>query len=400
MSHFTPVKSVKYFTPGTLVVLALALLGWGMGLFRMVVGLESVTNLDDQYPWGIWIAIDVATGVALAAGGFTTAALAHIFHKEKFHSVTRAALLTAMLGYTFVAIGLLFDLGRWYNVWHPLVYWQGNSVLFEVGICVMTYLTVLYLEFVPIVSERFQKGVQFWKPFRFLEKPARVVVFGLNRLASPLMSLLIIAGVVLSCMHQSSLGALMVIAPTKVHPLWYSPILPLMFLSSAIAVGFPMVIVEAVIAHRSFRLPQETKILSALSRYIPVILGIYMAMKIGDLLIRDAWVHLLTISTQSIMWMVEVGLGIVTPFVLLLLPWTRRSAGRLFLPAAMIVGGVMLNRINVFLVSYTPPYADWSYFPTLLEISVTVGLICTIMLLYRFAALTLPIVEAEEGGAS
>lgn len=400
MSHFAPIKTVKYFTPGTLVVVAFALLGWSLGLYRMVVGLQSVTNLDNQYPWGIWIAIDVATGVALAAGGFTTAALAHIFHKGKFHSITRAALLTAMLGYTFVAIGLLFDLGRWYNVWHPLIYWQGNSVLFEVGICVMAYLTVLYLEFVPIVAERFEQGVQFWKPFRFLEAPAKGLVAGLNKIASPAMSLLIIAGVVLSCMHQSSLGALMVIAPTKVHPLWYSPILPMLFLMSAIAGGFPMVIVEAVIAHRSFKRPQHLKTLAALSRYIPVILGLYMIAKIGDVLIRDAWVYLLTPSTESIMWFIEVGLGVVTPFVLFLLPWTRRTAGRLFLGAALVVGGVMLNRIDVFLVSYNPPYATWSYFPTLLEVAVTVGLISTIMLLYRFAALTLPIVEADEGGAS
>jgi len=261
MSHFAPVKSVRFFTPDAIVVLAIALIGWSLGLFRMVVGLDMATNLTDQYPWGIWIAIDVATGVALAAGGFTTAALAHIFYRGRFHGITRAALLTAMLGYTFVAIGLLFDLGRWYNVWHPMIYWQGNSVLFEVGVCVMAYLTVLYLEFLPIVAERFRKGVSFWRPLRFLEGPAKVVILAGDKVASRLMSLLIIAGVVLSCMHQSSLGALMVIAPTKVHPLWYSPVLPLMFLASAVAVGFPMVIFEAVIAHRSFRRPQETKIL-------------------------------------------------------------------------------------------------------------------------------------------
>lgn len=400
MSHFAPVRSVRFFTPGTLIVLAIALIGWGIGLFRMVVGLDMATNLDDQYPWGIWIAIDVATGVALAAGGFTTAAIAHIFHKGRFHGITRAALLTAMLGYTFVALGLLFDLGRWYNVWHPMIYWQGNSVLFEVGICVMCYLTVLYLEFLPIVAERFRSGVAFWRPFRFLERPAKAIIFAGDKIASRLMTLLIIAGVVLSFMHQSSLGALRVIAPTKVHPLWYSPILPLMFLTSAIAVGFPMVLFEAVIAHRSFKKPQETQVLGALSKYIPILLGIYLSIKIGDLLIRDAWVHLLVPSTEAVMWFIEVGLLGVLPFILFLLPWTRQAPWRLFTAAALVVGGVALNRINVFLVSYNPPYADWIYVPTVMEIAVTLGLIATLMLVYRFAALTLPIIESEEGGAA
>ena len=400
MSHFAPVRTVRFFTPGTLIVLAIALIGWGIGLFRMVVGLDMATNLDDQYPWGIWIAIDVATGVALAAGGFTTAALAHIFHKGRYHGITRAALLTAMLGYTFVAIGLLFDLGRWYNVWHPMIYWQGNSVLFEVGICVMCYLTVLYLEFLPIVAERFRTGLKFWRPFRFLEGPAKALVYAGDKVASRLMTLLIIAGVVLSCMHQSSLGALMVIAPTKVHPLWYSPILPLMFLASAIAVGFPMVLFEAIIAHRSFKKPQETQLLGGLSRYIPILLGIYLSIKIGDVLVRDAWVHLLVPGTESVMWFIEVGVLGVLPFVLFLLPWTRQAPWRLFVAAALTVGGVALNRFNVFLVSYTPPYADWVYVPTIMEVAVTLGLIATLTLVYRFAALTLPILESEEGGAS
>ncbi|HPA82947.1 MAG TPA: polysulfide reductase NrfD, partial [Thermoanaerobaculales bacterium] len=136
--HPHPVKT-PYLTRGTLVLVALALVGGAAYLYRLLFGLEAATNLDNQWPWGIWIAIDVASGVALAAGGFTTAALADIFHKERYHAIVRPALLTAMLGYTFVVIGLLADLGRYYNVWHPMLpsMWQGDSVLFEVGICVM-----------------------------------------------------------------------------------------------------------------------------------------------------------------------------------------------------------------------------------------------------------------------
>ncbi|MBM4373294.1 MAG: Ni/Fe-hydrogenase cytochrome b subunit [Deltaproteobacteria bacterium] len=400
MGTFSPVRSVRFFTPGVLLVLAVALLGWGAGIYRMLTGLAATTNLNDQFPWGIWIAIDVATGVALAAGGFTTAALTHIFHRGRYHGLTRAALLTALLGYTFVAIGLLFDLGRWYNVWHPLIYWQGNSVLFEVGVCVIAYLTVLYLEFLPVLAERFHAGLRFPAPLRILEGPARTLVLAGGRAASRIMSLLILAGVVLSCMHQSSLGALMLIAPTKVHPLWYSPVLPLLFLTSAVAVGFPMVILESVLAHRSFRRPQDLDVLAPLSRLVPLTLGIYLAIKIGDLLIRDAWVHLLPMDGPALAWVAEVGLGGALPLLLFLLPWTRRAAWRLLLAASLVVGGVAMNRIDVFLVSWRPPYASGPYVPTLIEVALTAGLVATLVLLYRFAALRLPVLESREGDAT
>lgn len=123
----------KLLTPGVLMLLGLALTGLFFGLKRFIFGLGATTNLDQQHPWGLWIAIDVASGVALAAGGFTSAFLTHVLHREKYHAIARPALLTAMLGYTFVCLGLQADLGRYYNVWHPMVMWQGNSVLFEVG---------------------------------------------------------------------------------------------------------------------------------------------------------------------------------------------------------------------------------------------------------------------------
>ena len=150
----SPVKK-PFITPTIIVLIILVLNGIVWAFMRFVFGIGSITNLTNQYPWGIWIGIDVAAGVALAAGGFTTSALAHIFHKDEFHDIVRPALLTAMLGYTFVGMGVFFDLGRYYNIWHVFIFWNGNSVLFEVGICVMAYLSVLYIEFLPIVTERF-----------------------------------------------------------------------------------------------------------------------------------------------------------------------------------------------------------------------------------------------------
>ena len=151
-----PIKT-KFLTPGVIVLILLAINGLVFLAGRFFFGIGAVTNLNDQYPCGLWIAVDVAAGVALAAGGFTTAALGHVMHREEYHAVVRPALLTAMLGYTFVAVGVSVDIGRWYYIWHPLIMWNGSSALFEVGICVMMYLTVLYIEFLPIVTERLDR---------------------------------------------------------------------------------------------------------------------------------------------------------------------------------------------------------------------------------------------------
>ena len=346
--------------------------------------------------------MDVASGVALAAGGFTTAALAEIFHKEKYHVITRPALLTAMLGYTFVVIGLLADLGRYYNVWHPMLpsMWQGNSVLFEVGMCVMIYLTVLYIEFLPVIAERFRSGMSLPKPLTVLNKPLGFFLSLADKTLRKFIFLFIIAGVVLSCMHQSSLGTLMVIAPTKMHPLWYTPISPLFFLLSAISVGFPMVIFESILASRSFKLRPEMETLSSLARYIPVLLGVYLAAKVIDLTLRETWSYLLDGSFQSLMYAIEVGLGVVLPMVLLTNKKVRESVGGLFFSASLVIFGVLLNRINVFLVAYKPLYADKPYFPSAMEFMVTIGLICALALVYRLIVMNFPVITRPIDGST
>jgi Ni/Fe-hydrogenase subunit HybB-like protein len=390
----TPVKT-RYFTRGTLIVAAVAAIGIFSYIYRLIFGLAAATNLDNQFPWGIWIAIDVASGVALAAGGFTTAALADIFHKEEYHVIVRPALLTALLGYTFVVIGLLADLGRYYNVWHPMLpsMWQGNSVLFEVGMCVMVYLTVLYIEFLPVVAERFVGRVNLPKPISFLNGIIDSWLRVCQRYLTRFISLFIIAGVVLSCLHQSSLGTLMVIAPTKMHPLWYTPISPLLFLLSAIAVGFPMVIFESILASKSFKLAPEKKVLSSIARYTPILLGVYLAMKIGDLTLRNAWPYVFEGSVQSFMYIIELSLGVIVPIILLSQERVRNSIAGLFTAASMVIGGVALNRINVFLVAYKPLYPVKTYFPSVFEIAVTLGLIATLVLVYRFIVITFPVIS-------
>lgn len=387
-----PVKH-KYFTPGVFVLLIIALNGLVFLMGRFFFGLGAVTNLDNQYPWGLWIGVDVAAGVALAAGGFTTAALGHVMHREEYHAVVRPALLTAMLGYTFVAMGVFVDIGRWYYIWHPLIMWNGNSALFEVGICVMIYLTVLYIEFLPIVTERFIGKVNLPGFLSGLNKFVDKLLRVLDKSLSKTMFIFIIAGVVLSTLHQSSLGTLMVIAGPKMHPLWQTPILPLLFLLSAISVGFPMVIFESLIASRSLKLKPEMHILSRLGSMIAPLLGIYLAFKIGDMFIRETFVYLTEFNTASIMFTIELLFGVVIPLRMFLSPKVLKSPPLLFTASALVVFGVLLNRINNFIVAYTPPYAEKSYFPSFGELSVTIGFVAMLVLAYRFIVLNFPVIS-------
>lgn len=397
MEHMkaTPLKR-KYFTPIVIFLSALALNGLIFLLARFVFGIGAVTNLSNENPWGIWIGIDVAAGVALAAGGFTTAALGHIMHKDQYHAIIRPALLTAALGYTFVAVSVMIDLGRPYFIWHPLLMWNGNSVLFEVGICVMIYLTVLYIEFLPIVTERFIGRVNlpgFLKSYNsFVDKMLRLLDKGLEKT----MFIFIIAGVVLSCLHQSSLGTLMVIAGPKMHPLWQTPILPLLFLLSAVAVGLPMVIMESLVTSKSFGLKPETHILRDLANMVAPLLGIYLAFKIGDIVIRQTFVYLTEITPESVMFTIELLFGVIIPLRMLLSPKVTKSETGLFIASFLIVIGVLLNRMNNFLIAYTPPYQFNSYFPSIGEISVTLGFIALEILFFRWMVMIFPIVSVPE----
>ena len=379
----------KFFTRGVMFLWLLVAIGVCFAAWRFIFGLSSTTNLDQQHPWGLWIAIDVSTGVALAAGGFTTGALAHIFHREHYHAIVRPALLTAMLGYTFVGIGLMADLGRYYNIWHPIIpmMWSPNSALFEVGMCVVCYLNVLYLEFAPIVCEFFIDN----RRFPAIGRICSIINPYLDRI----MFLLIIAGVVLSCLHQSSLGNLMVLAPTKTHPLWWSPVLTIMFLMSAISVGFPMVIFESMYASWSFNMKPEMHILSALAKYVPFLLGGYLAVKVTDMILRESFVYLYPANwtTQSTMFTIEMVFGVIVPFLLLLSTKVRNTPRWLFIAALMIVLGVALNRVNVFLVAFQPLYPVKSYFPSIGEFAVTIGLISLLMLCYRAIVTYFPVIS-------
>ena len=391
----TPIAR-RYFTPGVVVLILLAANGLAFLLARFVFGIGAVTNLNDEFPWGLWVSVDVAAGVALAAGGFTSAALGHVMHREKYTVILRPALLTAMLGYTFVAFGVFIDLGRWYYIWHPLIMWNGTSALFEVGMCVMIYATVLYIEFLPIVTERFIGRIALKGRFKALGEFVDRFLRRLDGALGKTMFVFVIAGVVLSTLHQSSLGTLMVIAGPKMHPLWQTPILPLLFLLSAISVGFPMVIVESMIAARSFGLKPEMDVLSRLGGFMAPLLGVYLAFKLGDMFIRETFVYLAGFNTASVMFSIEIIVGVVIPLRMFLSREVLQSHRWLFVASLLVVAGVLLNRINSFIVAYTPPFATGSYFPSIGEISVTVGFVSMIVLAYRAVAIFFPVISLPD----
>ncbi len=375
---------VPFWTPGTFVCVALMIAGLIALLSRYIGGLGYVTNLSNSYPWGIWIALDVASGVALAAGGFTTAFLGHILGRKFYKPITRPALLTAALGYTFVALGVAVDIGRSWAIWKPIIFQNHTSALFEVAMCVMSYLTVLWIEFIPIIAERFGEQVSFLK--------------FLNKILDKTLWIFIILGVVLSCMHQSSLGTLLLIAPTKLSPLWYTPILPLLFLTSAFAVGYPMVVVESTLASVSLRFNPEKEILSRLSKIVIFLLGLYMVLKIGDLLYRGVFWDLFKGTSQSNALLVEILLGVVIPWFMLLFSKVRNSLGFLFTANLLIVIGVVLNRFNVFITGFKPHFALFSYYPSIGEILVTCGFVASMFFLYRLFVILFPILSASTLG--
>ena len=390
----SPLK-YKFFTPGVIILSLIALNGLVFLAIRFIFGIGAVTNLDNYTPWGLWIGVDVAAGVALAAGGFTSAALGHVIHREQYHVIIRPALLTAMLGYTFVAFAVFTDIGRFYYIWHPLVMWNGNSALFEVGICVIIYMTVLYIEFLPIVTERFIGKVNLPGLLKALNKPVDWLLRILDKGLSKTIFIFIIAGVVLSTLHQSSLGTLMVIAGHKMHPLWQTPILPLLFLLSAIAVGFPMIIFESLLASNSFKLKPELKVLSGLGKMTAPIIGVYLAFKFGDIFVRESFKYFKILDVPTWMFITEIAI-MVRAFFMFLSKKTENSPSRLFIASSLVIAAVLLNRINNFIIAYNPFYDPNIYYPSLGEISVTIGFMALLVLAYRAFVMIFPVLSHEK----
>lgn len=343
---------------------------------RFTKGLGASTNLSDQFPWGIWVSFDVLCGVMLAAGGFTLTAAVHILNIKRLHSIIRPTILTAFLGYLLVSAALMFDLGKPYNIWHPLIMRNPHSVMFEVAYCVMLYTAVLALEFSPIVLERFK-----------MEKSLKIV----GRILIPL----VIFGVILSTLHQSSLGTLYLIVPEKLHPFWYSPLLPVFFFLSAIAVGLAMTIFESSMSSKHFGLELELPVLQELGRVLIVVLGVYGILRFEDLANRGALKLAFHASYETYLFWLEIMLAIVLPLILLVQPRVRSSANGLYFSAVLVVLGFITNRMNVSITGFEGS-TGVRYFPKWTELAVTGMIIAAGFALFGLAVKYLPIFPKHE----
>jgi len=353
---------------------AIMLAGAYATYLRVMYGLAGSTNLSDKFPWGLWIGFDVMCGVGLAAGGFTLVALVHIFNIEQYKPVLRPAVLTAFLGYTLVVVGLLYDLGRPDRLWHPLIMWNPHSVMFEVAWCVTLYSTVLFLEFLPVVFERF--GMH--KPLAWI-----------HRISVPLM----ILGVLLSTLHQSSLGTLFLIVPEKLHALWYTPILPLLFYLSAIGVGLAMTIFESWHSSRAFGRALELPLLASMARVLAVVMSVYLWLRFLDMSHRHVFGLLAQNRIETWLFALEIAL-IAIPTVLLYQHRIRMQPGKLYACAVMVVFGFMANRLNVGITGMEAG-SGVHYIPKWTEVAITLSIVAAGFAIFRFIAEYFPIFEAH-----
>jgi Ni/Fe-hydrogenase subunit HybB-like protein len=358
------------------VFVFLMIAGFYSTIVRFTQGLGRSTNLNDQFPWGIWIGFDVLCGVMLAAGGFTLTAAVHILNIKRLRPIIRPTILTAFLGYVLVCVALLFDLGKPYNIWHPLIMRNPHSVMFEVAYCVMLYTTVLSLEFAPIVLEHFK-----------LEKPLKII--------KAVLIPLVILGVILSTLHQSSLGTLYLIMPEKLHPFWYTPLLPVFFFISAIAVGLAMTIFESSMSAKHFGRQLELPILQELGRVLVVVLSLYGILRFEDLLHRGILRKTLLPGYEMGLFWLEIGLGLLLPLLLLSLKRVRATAQGLYLASVLVVLGFITNRLNVSITGLESS-AGMHYVPKWTEVAVTGAIIAAGFALFGLAAKYLPIFPAEE----
>lgn len=355
----------------------LVTIAFGLAIYRFYQGLGAATNLSDSFPWGLWIGFDMLCGVALAAGGFVLAGTVHIFHLEKYKPFVRPAIVTAFLGYLLAILGLIMDLGRPWAIWHPMVMWQPHSVMFEVAWCVILYTTLLFLEFLPIVFEKFQMV----KALRTIRR---------------LMIYFIITGIILSTLHQSSLGSLFLMMGHRLHALWFSPMLPVFFLVSAIAVGVAMVIFESILSGLIFEHRHSIRLLGDLAKSLPPILGIYIGLKIMDLNARGAFGFLFENSLEGWSFFLEIFIGSILPGTLLLSPAIRYNRLKLFGCALMVIVGVVMNRLNVCIIGMVATSPS-GYLPSWIEILVSGGLIAGGLLVLTVMNRRLPIAEPETG---
>jgi len=371
-------KDIKLFTPTTVVLLLIMAAGGLAALYRVFFGLGASTQLNDTWPWGLWISFDVLGGVALAAGGFVIGGTVYILNWKKYEPIVRPAILNAFFGYALAATSITLDIGVPWRIWHPLVMWQVNSIMFIVAIHVVLYTTTLATESSPLIFEK----LNMRKAFNFVEK---------------IMPGIALFGVLLSLLHQSSLGAVFLIAPEKVSPLWYSSRLPYLFLVSAVVLALSMVSFETILSSRVFKHKPPMDILLGLARGSLIVSGLYLVLKLWDLITGPGIGLAVNGSLTSNMYLLEMIIGIILPFILLSMNKVRTQLNGIFSVNILVIIGTVLNRMNVGIISMAEYNGKMGhdYFPSWMEFLVTMAMIAFAILGFKISVKYLNVLKLE-----
>ena len=372
----------KILTGPFLLLAVLFCIGTYFGIMRFALGIGGVTNLNAGYPWGVWIAVDVVVATALGCGGFAMALLVYILNRNRYHRLMRPALMASLFGYTLAGIAVMFDLGRYWQFYNLMLPWyaQPNSVLFEVALCIMAYVLVLWIEIIPTFldgagQEAKAKAIRSW------------------------MWLLMALGVLLPTMHQSSLGSMLLVLGSQLSPLWHTTWLPLLYLISAIAMGYGVVMLESTLVTNAFRLPSEQRILGRLSPIVASLLALFLAIRLADIAVSGHAGLLFAGDSDALLFGIET-LLFLGATLLLASPQGRRNQRLMFLAAVAMLSAGTLYRINGYLIAYNPGNG-WTYFPAVGELMVTIGIFAAEIMLYLIFIKKLPVlsgVPAAETG--
>lgn len=373
--HPDRLRGAPLLSPLTLVLGLLVLVGGFFLLKRFIFGLGAVTHLSAGYPWGLWVTWDLIIGTAMGCGGFAMATLIYVFNKGQYHRLMRPALLTSLFGYALAGFAAVFDLGRWWQFYNLLLpwHWQFNSVMLETALCVVAYTVLLVIEFSPAVLERF--GLKRWR-----------------RRIQGAMWFIIALGLLLPLMHQSSLGTILLVLGHKLSPLYNTPWLPLLFVTSALTMGYALVIVEATVVTRSFRLASEHALLSRLSKVVGWLLAGWLAFRWLDILWRGALGDALTVSALAGSFWIENLLALFAVYAFLS-PKARDDEVMTFLGGVALMLYGFAYRINAYLIAYQPAVEGYQYFPSVPELLVTVGGISLGILLYLVFIKSFPVLN-------
>lgn len=348
-------------TPIRKLFIALSVFSIILILYRLYVGLGGSTNLNDQWPWGLWIGVDL-TGIALAGAGFSVAVLGNILNIKKFKTVVRHALLISFISYLFVLAVLIIEIGRWDNFWRPFVSWGLHSPMFEVYMCIVGYMLMQFIEFAEIVTEKIGKK---WHKF-----------------ISILMPVVVIIAALLPFGHQASLGALYLIVPSKLDPLWFSPLLPWFFLISAFFVGPAVISLETIRVNSTYNLGQDDSVVKSLLKVSGYIMLGYFILKIYDLISRGVFSNVFAGTFESNMYLLELVGCVLIPVIICFATGLKSRFWQIVFCLLTIIG-VVLSRVNVVFTGmhqalgpgYTPSWMEWW---------ITIGLLALFILVYQF----------------